>query len=198
MLARDFRSRLTADQIVEACKNVRKWKPSRPEPILIPPATQLEEVAARYRLQERGYRDSKTKDHLKRICDSIAEGIDLYEQEKPFCFHRRVAGNAGDTTPLRIAGSIFPNSVWAAVRILVRFEPEPAIMLLSYVMLGHTENKEEVVMLIDEKETPEILSTSHPGDPSHGQLIQERALKEVERLSTKAAGRLSKSIGEQQ
>lgn len=91
----------------------------------------------------------------------------------------------------------YPGGAWAGVRVLVRFEPEPDILLLSYALLIRTETNQEIVALFKEDNRGRVISESYPDDPKHDDLIRKLSLTELERLSELGAQRLAAALEEE-
>lgn len=192
MWAQDPDARPTAEQVVKLCQSIREWQPGRAEPSIEDSRLELARAAIEYRGRSKAYRENVLREQLKTTCQSVAREIGVYEPSRQYDFHRQVDVNYGDSEAPAYLQREFPDGVWMAVRTLVRFEPTPHILLLSYAFLVRTADNKEVVVAFDERKNIDVLSTSVPGDPSNVTCLKQRALADLERLAKTAAAKLKK------
>lgn len=188
MLAADPAMRYTADDVAAACRAIRLWQSGKAEPL--PSVSELESTAAEFRAKSAIYKETFVKAHLLEICNKLAESFGINEQSKPFAFHRQIAGNSGDGSLEQACRNHYPESAFAAIRVLVRFEPTPGIMLLGYAALIRSKDNQEIVAVIDEKGGLKEISRSFPDDPNHQEILKIQVREELKRLQGLAAKEL--------
>ena len=188
MLGRDPQARITARDVAAACKAIRDLKEGSTSPVRVTPSQALQQAAAKYREEGQAYRADITTQHLYNTCVTVAERIGVYEPSAPYVFHRQVAANRGDAGPNEVVAMRYPGAVWAGVRVLVRFEPNPPIMVLSYVLLIRTDANREIVAIVGDDSKCTLMSESFPDDPKHPTLMLDAAIGELDRLADKATG----------
>lgn len=188
MLGRDPQTRMTARDVAAACKGIRDWKEGLGSPVRVTPSQALERVAAKYREEGHAYRADITTQHLYKRCVTVAERIAVHEPAAAYVFHRQVEANRGDAGPGQVVAMRYPGAVWAGVRVLVRFEPNPPIMVVSYVLLIRTDANREIVALVGDDSRWTLISESFPDDPKHPELMLEAGMRELDGLADKAAG----------
>lgn len=189
MWSYDPAARLSAKQVAAACRQLIEWRTGMHSPI--PPEDELKKAASEFRTKSEEYRKFHLRMELYRTCERVVQPVRVTESSQPYQFHRDVAQDLGDGCAASIQGK-YSSAVWAAIRVLVRFEPGSKIWLTSHIALIRTRDNEEVIAIVDENGAVRELAKSFPGDPAHDGLMQGAATKELERLQMVAVEKLRK------
>lgn len=195
MLADDPAHRMPAERVAEACARIRAWVPGTDEPFQFSGAERLARATSEYRRRSPQLRSERVVDELFSRCMGLASRIAVRENDggRPYTPQRNVEANRGDMEPFGRAKSEFPQADWAAVRVMVRFEPTPSLLWLSYMMLGRTPDGQEIVAQYDEEREWRRLALSFAGDPEHDALIVKAVRAELDRLTERLSDALERA-----
>ena len=192
LLADDPEFRMPADRVADACARIRAWAPGAPEPFEDRGAERLGRAAAGFRRRSARLQSDRVVDALFGRCAALARRVGVRENDsgRPYEPQRNVEGNRGDMIPFGHAKAEVPAADWAAVRVMVRFEPTPPLCWLSYALVGQTPDGREIVARFDEDRQWSIRSESFAGDPAHDALIVEAVRADLDRLTERLSGAL--------
>jgi len=135
----------------------------------------------------------RVRQELTEVVTRIAERVKNLQRQRNH-LAVRIEPNMGDDAPFRRAEADFPHFAWAAVRVVLDFEPPgDRRMLMSYVMIGRDPAaKEEIIAVFGAHRSWEVVARGPVASPQHEETMVEHVRTQFVKLDTEMGALIEK------
>lgn len=182
MFRADPNQRYSATAVRDLCRRIREYRPGAPPPVLTSGIDEAASAAAEYMARSTRIRDARTRGELGAVCERVAKQVQDRAASRSEYVQVSIQPNFGDVAAFERAGRGHLGVVWAAVRVMVDFEPTSGERqyLLAYTFIGRTPTGEEFIAALNSGGEWRELAHGPAGTPQHEEAMIASIVEQVE------------------